>query len=161
MVINRLARDLVFMGYDRGVDNLDTYPNVVFTGPLVALLDEDSASDGDIFPAAFKALELGPLIGKRSWGGIIGITNLGPLMDGGSVYVPQFATASAEGEWAIEGVGVEPDIEVDNPPEAVLRGEDPQLERAIEEAVQRLRTQPGTLPPRPADPVKTPGTGSR
>jgi tricorn protease len=161
MVINRLARDLVFMGYDRGVDNLDTYPNVVFTGPLVALLDEDSASDGDIFPAAFKALQLGPLIGKRSWGGIIGITNLGALMDGGSVFVPQFATASADGQWAIEGVGVAPDIEVDNPPEAVLRGEDPQLERAIEEAVQRLRMQPGTLPPRPADPVKTPGNGSR
>ena len=161
MVINRLARDLVFMGYDRGVDNLDTYPNVVFTGPLVALLDEDSASDGDIFPGAFKAMNLGPLIGKRSWGGIIGITNLGPLMDGGTVFVPQFATASAAGQWAIEGVGVEPDIEVDNPPEAVLRGEDPQLERAIREAMQRLSTQPGTLPPRPADPVKTPGSGTR
>ena len=161
MVINRLARELVFLDYDRGVDNVGTYPNVVFTGPLVARLDEDSASDGDIFPAAFKALELGPLIGKRSWGGIIGITNLGPLMDGGTVYVPQFATATAEGQWAIEGVGVEPDIEVDNPPEAVLRGEDPQLQRAIEEAVQRLRTQPGTLPPRPADPEKTPGTGNR
>ncbi|MDH4005660.1 MAG: S41 family peptidase [Gammaproteobacteria bacterium] len=160
MVINRLARDLVFMGYDRGIDNLDTYPNVVFTGPLVALLDEDSASDGDIFPGAFKALELGPLIGKRSWGGIIGIINLGPLMDGGSVFVPQFATASADGQWAIEGVGVKPDIEVDNPPEAVLRGEDPQLERAIQEAVQRLRTQPGTLPPRPADPIKTPVNGT-
>jgi tricorn protease len=158
-VINRLARDLVFMGYDRGNDNLDTYPNVVFTGPLVALLDEDSASDGDIFPGAFKALELGPLIGKRSWGGVIGITNLGPLMDGGSVFVPQFATASADGQWAIEGVGVEPDIEVDNPPEALLRGEDPQLQRAIQEALQRLRTQPGTLPPRPADPVKTPARG--
>jgi tricorn protease len=157
MVINRLARSLVFMGYDRGVDNLDTYPNVVFTGPMVALLNEDSGSDGDIFPAAFQTLELGPLIGKRSWGGVVGITDLGPLMDGGTVYVPQFSTASASGEWAIEGVGVEPDIEVDNPPEAVLRGEDPQLDRAIQEAMRRLQTQPGTLPPRPADPVKTPG----
>ena len=157
MVINRLARSLVFMGYGRGIDNLGTYPNVVFTGPMVALLDEDSGSDGDIFPAAFQTLELGPLIGKRSWGGIIGITNLGPLMDGGTVYVPQFATASASGEWTIEGVGVSPDIEVDNPPEAVLRGEDAQLDRAIQETLQRLQTQPGTLPPRPADPVKTPG----
>ena len=157
MVINRLARSLVFMGYDRGVDNLDTYPNIVFTGPMVALLSQDSASDGDIFPAAFKALELGPLIGKRSWGGIIGITDLGPLIDGGTVFVPQFATTSAAGEWAIEGVGVSPDIEVDNPPEAVLRGEDAQLDRAIRETLQRLQTQPGTLPPRPADPVKTPG----
>ena len=124
------------------------------------MLDENSASDGDIFPGAFKALELGPLIGKRSWGGIIGITNLGSLMDGGSVYVPQFATASADGQWTIEGVGVAPDIEVDNPPEAVLRGEDPQLDRAIREAVQRLRTNPGTLPPRPADPIKTPTSGA-
>ena len=157
MVINRLARSLIFMGYDRGIDNLSTYPNIVFTGPMVTLLNEDSASDGDIFPGAFKALELGPLIGKRSWGGIIGITNLGPLMDGGTVYVPQFATASASGEWAIEGVGVNPDIEVENPPEAVLRGEDAQLDRAIQEVMQRLQTQPGTLPPKPADPVKTPG----
>ena len=159
MVINRLARELVMMDYVRGIDNLGTYPNVVFTGPLVALLNEDSASDGDIFPGAFKALGLGPLIGKRSWGGVIGITNLGPLMDGGSVFVPQFGNAAADGQWSIEGVGVEPDIEVDNPPEAVLRGEDPQLERAIQEAMERLRSQPGTLPPRPADPVKTPQRG--
>lgn len=159
MVINRLARSLVFMGYDRGIDNRDTYPNVVFTGPMVALLNEDSGSDGDIFPAAFQALELGPLIGKRSWGGVVGITDLGPLIDGGTVFVPQFGTASASGEWAIEGVGVSPDIEVDNPPEAVLRGEDAQLDRAIQEVMQRLETEPGTLPPRPADPVKTPGSG--
>jgi len=158
MLINRLDRGHVFMGYDRGIDHVSTYPNVVFTGPLVALLNEDSASDGDIFPAAFQALELGPLIGKRSWGGVIGITGLGGLIDGGSVYVPQFGTASAAGEWNIEGEGVSPDIEVDNPPEAVLRGEDPQLDRAIQEVLQRLVTQPGILPPRPADPVKTPGS---
>jgi tricorn protease len=157
MLINRLDRGHVFTEFDRGVDHTGTYPTAVFTGPLVALLNEDSASDGDIFPAAFQALDLGPLIGKRSWGGVIGITNLGNLIDGGSVYVPQFGTASAAGEWAIEGEGVSPDIEVDNPPEAVLRGEDPQLDRAIAEALQRLATQPGTLPPRPADPVKTPG----
>ena len=75
------------------------------------------------------------------------------------MFVPQFGTASAEGQWAIEGVGVSPDIEVDNPPEAVLRGEDAQLDRAIREALQRLQNQPGTLPPRPADPDKTPGSG--
>ena len=97
------------------------------------------------------------MIGKRSWGGVIGIYNLGALIDGGDVYVPQFGNASAAGEWSIEGEGVSPDIEVDNPPEAVLRGEDPQLDRAIQEALQRLTTQPGILPPRPADPVKTPG----
>ncbi len=157
-LINRLDRSHIFMGYARGAEHAGTYPNVVFTGPLVALLNEDSASDGDIFPAAFQALELGPLIGKRSWGGVVGITGLGPLMDGGTVYVPQFGLASAAGEWSIEGEGVSPDIEVDNPPEAVLRGEDPQLDRAISEALKRLVTQPGILPPRPADPVKTPGS---
>jgi tricorn protease len=156
-LINRLDRTHVLMAYNRGMENVGTYPNTVFTGPLVALLDANSGSDGDIFPAAFQALELGPLIGTRSWGGVIGITGLGPLMDGGRVYVPQFGTASAAGEWTIEGEGVRPDIEVDNPPEALLRGEDPQLERAISEALQRLATQPGILPPRPADPVKTPG----
>jgi len=157
MIINRLDRDNVFMGYSRGIDNPSTYPSAVFTGPLVGLLNEDSASDGDIFPGAFQALHLGPLIGKRSWGGVVGITGLGDLIDGGSVFVPQFATASADGQWTIEGTGVTPDIEVDNPPESVLRGEDRQLDRAIQEALQRLETQPGTLPPAPADPVKTPG----
>jgi len=156
MIINRLDRGHVFMDYDRGVDNPRTYPSAVFTGPMVGLLNEDSASDGDIFPAAFQALKLGPLIGKRSWGGVVGITGLGELIDGGTVYVPQFATASAEGQWVIEGKGVSPDIEVDNPPEALLSGKDPQLDRAIQEVLQRLETQPGTLPPRPADPVKTP-----
>ena len=106
MVINRLDRGHVFMGYNRGMDHPDTYPTAVFTGPMVALLNEDSASDGDIFPAAFQALELGPLIGKRSWGGVVGITDLGDLIDGGTVYVPQFGNASAAGEWSIEGIAV-------------------------------------------------------
>jgi tricorn protease len=156
MVINRLDRKLIFLEYARGVDDTETYPNVVFTGPMAAILDEDSASDGDIFPAAFKARGLGPLIGKRSWGGVVGITDHGPLLDGGTVYVPQFGHADANGQWAIEGHGVDPDIEVDNPPEAVMRGEDPQLSRAIEEVLRRLETNPGTLPPRPPAPVKTP-----
>ena len=156
MLINRLDRDLTFITYTRGVDNPTTYPSAVFTGPMVGLLDEDSASDGDIFPAAFKARNLGPLIGKRSWGGVIGITSLGPLLDGGLVAVPQFGLTSAEGEWIIEGRGVEPDIEVDNPPEALLRGEDPQLDRAIREIERLMTTEPAALPPKPAPPVKTP-----
>ena len=152
MLINRLDRNLIFVGHSRGVDNISTYPNAVFTGPMVALLDEDSASDGDIFPAAFQARELGPLIGKRSWGGVIGITNLGQLLDGGDVFVPQFGLASAEGEWIIENYGVDPDIEVENPPEALIRGEDPQLQRGIEEIERLMRTNPAALPPRPSPP---------
>ncbi|MEM1150518.1 MAG: S41 family peptidase [Pseudomonadota bacterium] len=156
MLINRLDRQLIFTGYARGLDITDTYPNAVFVGPMAAILDEDSASDGDIFPAAFKARGLGPLIGKRSWGGVIGITSHGPLMDGGSVFVPQFGFADDQGNWTIEGVGVEPDIEVDNPPEALLRGEDPQLDRAIAEVERQLERMDPFLPERPADPDKTP-----
>ena len=158
MLINRLGRDLIFTGFTRGSENTSTYPNAVFTGALAAILDEDSASDGDIFPAAFQARGLGPLIGKRSWGGVIGIINHGPVMDGGSVFVPQFGFADAQGNWTIEGVGVQPDIEVDNPPEALLRGEDPQLERAIAEIERQMESMITVLPTRPADPVKTPGS---
>jgi len=124
---------------------------------MAAILDEDSASDGDIFPAAFQAADLGPLIGKRSWGGVIGITSHGPLMDGGLVFVPQFGFADANGEWTIEGYGVDPDIEVDNPPEAIIAGQDPQLERAVAEVLEAMQTQRTQLPEPAPDPVRTPG----
>ena len=95
---------------------------------------------------------MGPLIGKRSWGGVIGITNRGTLMDGGVVNVPEFGFASAEGEWVIEGYGVDPDIEVENDPKSVIEGGDPQLERAIREVMAAVEADPRPLPPRPADP---------
>ena len=92
------------------------------------------------------------MIGKRSWGGVIGITNRGTLLDGGVVDVPEFGFASAEGEWVIEGYGVDPDIEVENDPKSVIEGGDPQLERAIRE-VMAGEANPRPLPPRPADPI--------
>ena len=156
MLIQRLSRELLGTGFSRTVENTETYPTTVFTGHLVCILDEDSASDGDIFPARFKAAGLGPLIGKRSWGGVIGITNRGPLIDGGSVNVPEFGTAGRDGSWVIEGYGVEPDIEVENDPKSVIAGGDPQLERAIEEITRMIREDPRPLPTRPAPPVKTP-----
>jgi tricorn protease len=154
MLIERLRRKLLGLGYARTTDDATTYPDGVFIGPMAALLDENSASDGDIFPAMFREAGLGPLIGKRSWGGVVGITNRGPLIDGGSVNVPEFGLANKEGEWIIEGYGVDPDIEVDNDPQSVIAGKDPQLERAIAEVMSRLK-QPVKLPPRPAPPVKT------
>jgi len=157
MIINRLNRDLLFTGYARNIDTPSSYPDSIFLGPMAAILDEDSASDGDIFPAAFQAAGLGPLIGKRSWGGVIGITSHGSLMDGGLVFVPQFGFADAEGRWTIEGYGVDPDIEVDNPPEAVLAGQDPQLERAVAEVLSAMQTQRTQLPAPAPDPVRTPG----
>jgi tricorn protease len=154
MLIERLRRKLLGVNYARTTDEATTYPDAVFIGPMVALLDENSASDGDIFPAMFREAGLGPLIGKRSWGGVVGITNRGPLIDGGSVSVPEFGLANKNGEWIIEGYGVDPDIEVDNDPQSVIAGKDPQLERAITEIMARLK-QPVKLPPRPAPPVKT------
>jgi tricorn protease len=102
----------------------------------------------------FREAGLGPLIGKRSWGGVVGITNRGNLIDGGVVNVPEFALANTKGEYIIEGHGVDPDIEVDNDPKSVISGHDPQLERAVAELMKKL-TQPVRLPKRPADPVKT------
>ena len=156
MLIERLRRTVLGTRFARTFDTPDTYPSTTFNGYLVCLLDEDSASDGDIFPYRFREAGLGPLIGKRSWGGVIGITNHGPLIDGGTVNVPQFGTNAADGSWVVENVGVEPDIEVDNDPRSVIAGRDPQLERAVEEILSMIRDNPRRLPERPAAPVKTP-----
>src|SRR2546428_4470873 len=154
MLIERLRRKLLALNYARTDDLANTYPDAVFLGPMVALLDQNSASDGDIFPAMFREAGLGPLIGKRSWGGVVGINNRGPLIDGGNIFVPGSALANAKGEWVIEGYGVDPDIEVENDPASEIVGRDPQLERGIAEVMAKLKN-PVKLPPRPAAPVKT------
>ena len=154
MLIERLRRKLLALNYSRTTDEANTYPDGVFIGPMVALLDGNSASDGDIFPAMFREAGLGPLIGKRSWGGVVGISNRGQLIDGGGISVPESGFASTKGEFIIEGYGVDPDIEVDNDPKSVIEGRDPQLERGIAEIMARLK-QPVKLPGKPAGPVKT------
>jgi tricorn protease len=155
MLIERLRRTVLATQFARTIDDVGTYPDSVAIGHKVVLLDENSASDGDLFPAMFRAAGLGPLIGKRSWGGVVGITNRGPLIDGGEVFVPEFGHASPEGEWVIEGYGVDPDIVVEQDPRAVIEGRDPQLERGIEEVMKRINQNPPHLPQRPKDPVKT------
>jgi tricorn protease len=155
MIIERLRRQLLATGFSRTNDEATTYPGTVFHGSLVCLLNENSASDGDIFPYMFRRAGLGPLIGKRSWGGVIGITNRGTLVDGGVVNVPEFGFATADGKWDIEGHGVDPDIVVENDPKSVIAGNDPQLERGVAEVLKRMKENPKKLPSRPADPVKT------
>ncbi|HYT49422.1 MAG TPA: S41 family peptidase, partial [Pyrinomonadaceae bacterium] len=155
MLIERLRRKLLGVNYSRTDDIGNTYPDGVFLGPMVALLDQNSASDGDIFPYMFRESGLGPLIGKRSWGGVVGIGSRGPLIDGGQIFVPGSALANKNGEWIIEGHGVDPDIEVDNDPASEIAGKDPQLERGIIEIMNKLKT-PVKIPARPAAPVKTP-----
>jgi tricorn protease len=154
-IIERLSRKLLGTRFDR-LDSLPgTYPDVVVRGAKVCILNETSASDGDIFPYMFRQAGLGPLIGKRSWGGVTGISGRGPLIDGGRVYVPEDGTNDVDGKWVIEGHGVDPDIVVENDPKSVIAGKDPQLERAVSELVKLMDAKPMPLPPRPPDPVKT------
>jgi tricorn protease len=159
MLIERLRREILRVRFVRTNEWPLTYPSSVFYGHLVTILNETSASDGDIFPAMFKRAGLGPLIGKRSWGGVIGITGHGPLIDGGSVFVPQFGTNDLDGSWIIEGHGVDPDIIVENTPKSVIEGRDLQLERAIEEITGMIERDPKRFPPRPAPPVRTKAAG--
>ena len=154
-IIERLRRKVLGVRYARTAEDARTYPDVVMRGPMACLVSETSASDGDIFPHMFRQAGLGPLIGKRTWGGVVGITNHGPLIDGGVVNVPQFGTQTKDGKHVIEGEGVTPDIVVENDPASEIAGKDNQLDRAIEEVMKRLAQDPHELPPRPADPVKT------
>lgn len=154
MIITRLTRTLLGVDYARTFATPFPYPESVFIGPKAVLLDGNSASDGDIFPWMFRTAGLGPLIGERSWGGVVGITNHGPLMDGGTVNVPEFAYADAKGEWGVEGHGVDPDIVVDNDPKSVIEGHDPQLERGVAELLKRLEQSSPKLPEHAPYPVK-------
>ncbi len=154
-IIERLDTRLLGTRFDYASDMPETYPSTVFYGHKVCLIDETSASDGDIFPYYFRESGLGPLIGKRTWGGVIGITDHGPLLDGGQVYVPQNSTNDRDGKWIIEGHGVDPDIEVENDPKSVLDGRDPQLERGVQEVLKMMTEEPMKLPPRPPDLFKT------
>jgi tricorn protease len=155
MIIERLQREVLATGFSRNDDFPSVYPRApTFHGSLVTILDENSASDGDIFPAMFKQAGLGPLVGKRSWGGVVGITDRGSLIDGGTVNVPEFGFNSLTGEYIIEGYGVDPDIEVEQDPIAVLNGRDPQLERSVQEVLRLMQENPRSLPARPADPVR-------
>ena len=118
-------------------------------GPKVMLINGWSGSGGDAFPDYFRKAGLGPLIGSRTWGGLIGISGSPGLVDGGGVTVPTFRMLDPNGNWFAEGHGVEPDIPVDENPTELAKGNDPQLERAIQEVQQRLAQMPAA-PKRPA-----------
>ncbi len=154
MIIDRLVREMVMVEVARnqapGPD-----PGAAFIGPKVCLCDEFSASDGDIFPYRFKYLKLGKVIGKRTWGGVVGIRGTLPLLDGGFLNKPEFAPYSPDGKgWIIEGVGVEPDIVVDNDPAREFAGIDDQLNKAIEVILEDLKTKGREIPPVPPYPIK-------
>lgn len=122
-------------------------------GPKVMLIDETAGSGGDLLPWMFRKLEIGPLIGKRTWGGLVGILGFPVLMDGGGVTAPNIAIWTEDG-FVVESVGVPPDIEVEQTPKDVIAGHDPQLEKAIEVALEALEANPPSKPERPPFPVR-------
>jgi tricorn protease len=126
-------------------------PGAAVYGPKVILANGWSGSGGDAFPYYFRLYKIGPIIGMRTWGGLVGISRQVPMLDGGSVTAPEFGTWAPDegGKWVVENHGVEPDIAVDNRPDLVVAGHDPQLEKAIEWVKEELKKEP-PKPKRPA-----------
>jgi tricorn protease len=117
-------------------------PNASLTGPKVMIIDQWAGSGGDYLPYLFRKHRIGTMVGKRTWGGLIGVYDYPVLMDGGSYTAPRVAIFSTDGEWVVENVGVAPDIEVNITPADYRSGRDPQLERAVEIAMSQLRANP-------------------
>ncbi len=126
------------------------WPPVAHFGPKVMLINGWSGSGGDAFPDYFRKAGLGPIIGTRTWGGLIGITGAPALIDGGSLSVPTFRMYDPDGKWFKEGHGVDPDIEVIDDPSKLAKGVDPQLERAVQEILKALEKNPYKEPKQPA-----------
>jgi tricorn protease len=155
MIIERLAREMTMIEMSR---NTASHPGRLELewGPKCILIDQYSASDGDLFPYQFEKLKIGKAIGLRTWGGVVGIRGSLPFVDGGMLMKPEFAPYSNDGKtWIIEGHGVDPDIVVDNDPAKEYAGEDQQLNRAIQEMKDELKSWPTELPPPPPFPDKT------
>jgi len=145
LLLEKLARRRI--GYD--VPRWGTphpYPDASVLGPMVAVTNENAGSDGDIFSHCFKLMELGLLIGKRTWGGVIGISPHHPFVDGGGTTQPEYSFWFVDVGWSVENYGTDPDIEVDYRPQDYITDADPQLDRAIEELLRQMEENPPQLP---------------
>ena len=150
LIFERLRRVLAGMGANRNWES-GTVPPVVFHGAMACVTNHYAASDGDLFSYYFKYYKLGPLIRERTWGGVRGIRGNIPLIDGGYITRPESARYDLNSKWVIENHGVQPDIVVENRPDLVVKGQDPQLEKAIELVMKEIEANPEKLPPRPPD----------
>jgi len=150
LIFDRLRRVLAGMGSSRNWES-STVPPVVFNGAMACITNHYAASDGDIFSYYFKYFKLGPLIGERTWGGVRGIRGQMPLIDGGYITRPEAARYDLNSKWVVENHGVQPDVVVENRPDQVVKGRDPQLEKAIDLVMQEIQSNPKKLPPRPPD----------
>ncbi|MFL6193599.1 MAG: PDZ domain-containing protein [Thermoanaerobaculia bacterium] len=140
-MIALISRPLVSYWVTRGGQPTTT-PQFVHTGPKVTLINGQAGSGGDAFPYYFREQKLGPLIGTRTWGGLIGLSGGPALVDGGTLSVPTFRFMTTEGQWTVENEGVAPDIEVIDRPDAFARGEDPSLEKGIQILLDELKKNP-------------------
>ena len=118
------------------------------------IIDETAGSGGDLLPWMFRKYKLGPLVGKRTWGGLVGILGYPVLMDGGGVTAPNLAFWTPEEGFGVENVGVPPDVEIEQAPADVIAGKDPQLEKAIEIVLKELEKNPPPRRKRPPYPVR-------
>jgi tricorn protease len=153
MLLERLSRVPYRVNMRRNSPVTTPIPAQTLVGPKITLIDKYSASDGDLFPYGFRELGLGKLVGTRSWGGIVGITGSLPFIDGTDLRIPQFTSVSMQGKWMVEGIGVSPDVEIENDPYKEFTGEDAQLDKAIELILEEMKNRQD-LPSIPEPPVK-------
>jgi tricorn protease len=151
-VIEQMQRTPQMAGKSRyGV--AEVFPTDAIFGPKVMIINQMSGSGGDAMPWMFRNNHVGPLVGVRTWGGLVGIGGYPPLIDGGSVTAPHWALYGLDGQWDVENIGIAPDIEVEQDPALVRQGRDPQLERAVQTALDALAAhpQPAYKHPDPVD----------
>ncbi len=132
-----------------------TTPMSAVWGPKVMIINERAGSGGDLLPYLFRAMDIGTLVGTRTWGGLVGTWDTPLFIDGGRMVAPRGGFFDVNGEWAVEGEGVAPDIEVIQEPKLVLEGKDPQLDAAIKEVLRKLESERVELKPEPAPPIRS------
>ena len=145
LLLEKLARRRIGYAQSRWF-NVTPYPVDSVGGPIVAVTNEFAGSDGDIFSHRFNMLKLGPLIGKRTWGGVVGIWPRHHLADGGITTQPEFSFWFKDVGWNVENYGTDPEIEIEFRPQDYVAGRDPQLERAVREVLEILRKNPPVRP---------------
>lgn len=155
-IVDAMRRQLYgYFNNPVGERRLFTTPQAGIWGPKVLLINETAGSGGDLLPYMFRAAKVGPLIGTRTWGGLVGIWDTQPLIDGGAITNPRGGFINLEGEWDVENEGITPDIVVEITPKDAAAGRDPQLERGVQEALKLLEASPLRLLQRePAPPVR-------
>lgn len=154
-MIDVMTRTLLGYFNSKANDNRPwTTPMAGIWGPKVMIINERAGSGGDLLPYMFKEKKIGPLVGTRTWGGLVGTWDTPPLIDGGRIVAPRGGFFDSNGEWAVEGKGISPDVEVIQEPKLVLQGRDPQLEKAVEVALEKLKTEEFHMKPEPAAPVR-------